>query len=52
MIERKCGIPVGSFDGDQSDSRIFSEAQYMTRLQSLVEIMKDSKEKGAEKENG
>ena len=52
MIERKCGIPVGSFDGDQSDSRIFSEAQYMTRLQSLVEIMNDSKEKGAEKENG
>ena len=39
QIERETGLPVANFDGDQSDDRVYSEAQYETRLQSLVEIM-------------
>ena len=37
--EEKNGIPYTIFDGDQSDPRAFSEEQYMTRIQGLVEIM-------------
>lgn len=44
MVEEKAGIPSVNFDGDQSDSRIFNEAQFETRLQGLVEIMKTNKE--------
>ena len=44
IIEQQAGIPCANFDGDQSDSRVFSEAQFETRLQSLVEIMKEKKE--------
>jgi len=44
MIEEKNGIPVTNFDGDQSDTRIFSEAQYENRLQGLVEVMQQNKE--------
>jgi benzoyl-CoA reductase/2-hydroxyglutaryl-CoA dehydratase subunit BcrC/BadD/HgdB len=44
IIERDAKVPVGNFDGDQSDTRIFSEAQFETRLQGLVEIMKERKE--------
>ncbi len=32
-------IPIVTFDGDQSDPRNFSEEQYRTRIQGLVEIM-------------
>ena len=39
-------IPIVTFDGDQSDPRNFSEAQYDTRVQGLVEIMESNK-KGA-----
>ena len=44
MVEDNVGIPCVNFDGDQSDSRIFNEAQFETRLQGLVEIMKTNKE--------
>jgi benzoyl-CoA reductase/2-hydroxyglutaryl-CoA dehydratase subunit BcrC/BadD/HgdB len=44
IIEKDARVPVTNFDGDQSDTRIFSEAQFETRLQGLVEIMKDQKE--------
>lgn len=44
IVEREAGVPVANFDGDQSDARIFSEAQFETRLQGLVEIMKERKE--------
>ncbi|MBF4695055.1 2-hydroxyacyl-CoA dehydratase subunit D [Fusibacter ferrireducens] len=44
MIEEKAKIPSTNFDGDQSDTRVFSEAQFETRLQGLVEIMKANKE--------
>ena len=39
-----CGIPVTSFDGDQADPRTFSEAQYDTRVQGLMEIMEMNKD--------
>ena len=42
-ISRDLNIPVVTFDGDQSDPRNFSEAQYLTRVQGLVEIMESNK---------
>lgn len=44
QIGEACGIPVTSFDGDQADPRNFSEAQYDTRVQGLMEIMEVNKE--------
>ncbi|SDY22699.1 2-hydroxyacyl-CoA dehydratase subunit D [Eubacterium barkeri] len=45
-LEKKHGIPSALFDGDQSDPRSFSKAQYETRLQGLVEIMEENKKEG------
>lgn len=39
QIGQECNIPVVSFDGDQADPRNFSEAQYNTRLDGLMETM-------------
>ena len=36
-------IPVVTFDGDQSDPRNFSEEQYNTRVEGLLEIMENNK---------
>jgi benzoyl-CoA reductase/2-hydroxyglutaryl-CoA dehydratase subunit BcrC/BadD/HgdB len=47
-MKEQFGIPCVIFDGDQSDPRCFSPAQYDTRLQALVEIM-ESKKKEAGK---
>jgi benzoyl-CoA reductase/2-hydroxyglutaryl-CoA dehydratase subunit BcrC/BadD/HgdB len=44
IVEKGACVPVTNFDGDQSDTRIFSEAQFETRLQGLVEIMQEQKE--------
>ena len=44
QIGEQCNIPVVSFDGDQADPRNFSEAQYETRVQGLMEIMESNKE--------
>jgi adenylosuccinate synthase len=41
QIGELCNIPVVSFDGDQADPRNFSEAQYETRVQGLMETMKE-----------
>lgn len=47
QIGEACDISVASFDGDQADPRNFSEAQYDTRVQGLMEIMESNKsEKG------
>ena len=46
QIGAECGIPVVSFDADQADPRNFSEAQYDTRVQALMEIMDSRKEAG------
>ncbi|MBO6011168.1 MAG: 2-hydroxyacyl-CoA dehydratase [Oscillospiraceae bacterium] len=43
QIGEACSIPVVSFDGDQADPRNFSEAQYDTRVQGLMEIMESGK---------
>lgn len=38
-IKEATGCPSVIFDGDQTDPRVFSEAQYETRIQALVEMM-------------
>ena len=43
QIGEECNIPVVSFDGHQADPRNFSEAQYDTRVQGLMEIMEANK---------
>lgn len=43
IVEERAKVPVANFDGDQSDTRVFSEAQFETRLQGLVEIMNENK---------
>ncbi len=40
----KTGVPTVIFEGDQSDPRCFSEAQYETRIEALTEIMEAGKE--------
>ena len=42
-ISQDLDIPIVTFDGDQSDPRNFSEAQYDTRVQGLVEVMESNK---------
>ena len=44
VIREETGIPTAVFDGDQADPRNFSEAQYDTRIQGLVEVMAANKE--------
>ncbi len=44
-IYEECGVPSVIFDGDQTDPRLFSEAQYETRMQALAEMMEESKRK-------
>ena len=43
-ISEITGVPYVGFDGDQADYRNFSEAQFETRIQGLVEVMKARKE--------
>ena len=43
QVGELCGIPVVAFDGDQADPRNFSEAQYVTRVQGLQELMDENK---------
>ena len=45
-VHEKTGLPYASFDGDQADPRAFSDAQFETRLQGLVEVMEHQKENG------
>ena len=45
QLREQAGIPTVVFDGDQADPRVFSEAQYLTRIQGLVEIMAENKKK-------
>lgn len=49
QLSRKTGVPFTSFDGDQADYRNYSEAQFETRIQGLVEVMSQNNEV---KENG
>ena len=45
QLREQAGIPTVVFDGDQSDPRVFSEAQYLTRVQGLVEVMAKNKKR-------
>ena len=45
LLRERAGIPTVMFDGDQSDPRVFSEAQYMTRVEGLIEIMEENRKK-------
>lgn len=47
-LEEELGIPSVIFDGDQTDPSVFSEAQYETRVQALVEMMEERKNKEKE----
>ena len=50
QLKERVNIPSVSFDGDQADPRAFSEAQYETRIQGLVEIMAENKHKKLEED--
>jgi len=45
QFREQTGVPTVTFDGDQSDPRCFSEAQYETRVEALVEIMAEKSER-------
>lgn len=42
-IRHELNIPTVTFDGDQADPRGFSEAQYVTCIEALTEIMAANK---------
>lgn len=44
MASERTGLPYVNFDGDQTDPRNFSEAQFDTRMQALAEIMEQQKQ--------
>jgi len=44
-FRKDLGVPVVGFDGDQADPRNFSEAQYVTRVEGLYELMEANKGK-------
>lgn len=48
-VEANTGVPSVIFDGDQTDPRAFSQAQYETRIQALVEMMEKRKQMAGEK---
>ena len=43
QVQQRTGVPAVFFDGDQTDPRVFSDAQYETRIQALVELMEKNK---------
>lgn len=44
QISSNTGAAYTIFDGDQADYRNYSEAQFETRIQGLVEVMREKKE--------
>ena len=49
QLSALAGVPFTSFDGDQADYRNYSESQFETRIQGLVEVMRQNREA---RENG
>lgn len=45
-VTERTSVPSVIFDGDQTDPRAFSLAQYETRIQALVEMMEKRKQGG------
>jgi benzoyl-CoA reductase/2-hydroxyglutaryl-CoA dehydratase subunit BcrC/BadD/HgdB len=39
QLAKRHNLPYTTFDADQADPRVFSEAQFETRLQGLQEVM-------------
>jgi benzoyl-CoA reductase/2-hydroxyglutaryl-CoA dehydratase subunit BcrC/BadD/HgdB len=48
QLRLQAGIPTVVFAGDQCDPRAFSEAQFVTRIKGLVEIMAGNKRQKGE----
>lgn len=46
QVEARTGVPSIMFDGDQTDPRAFSLAQFETRIQALAEMMAERKPEG------
>ena len=44
LVKKETGTPFVNFDGDQTDPRNFSEAQFDLRMQALSEVMDSRKE--------
>jgi benzoyl-CoA reductase/2-hydroxyglutaryl-CoA dehydratase subunit BcrC/BadD/HgdB len=44
LVQQRLGIPYVMFDGDQTDPRNFSPAQYDLRVQSLLEMAEQKKQ--------
>lgn len=44
-VAKETDLPYAGFDGDQADPRNFTKAQFETRLQGLVEVMSERKNK-------
>ncbi|MEG2298027.1 MAG: (R)-2-hydroxyisocaproyl-CoA dehydratase subunit HadB [Anaerovoracaceae bacterium] len=42
-VHKETELPYAGFDGDQADPRNFTDAQFETRLQGLVEVMEERK---------
>lgn len=42
-VFKETKLPYAGFDGDQADPRGFTDAQFETRLQGLVEVMEQNK---------
>ncbi|MPN14369.1 (R)-2-hydroxyisocaproyl-CoA dehydratase alpha subunit [bioreactor metagenome] len=42
-VQARTGLPYVMFDGDQTDPRAFSLAQYETRIQAFVEMLEERK---------
>ena len=42
-VAERTGLPYSGFDGDQADPRNFTDAQFETRVQGLVEVMEERK---------
>lgn len=45
-VAEQTGLPYAGFDGDQADPRNFAQAQFETRVEGLVEVMEERKNKG------
>lgn len=43
MLAARTGVPMVTFDGDQSDPRNFSQAQFETRMEALMEMIDQAK---------
>jgi len=43
QVEKRTGVPSVIFDGDQTDPRVFSEAQFEMRIQALAEMIEGRK---------